>query len=173
MDSFDNAQIGVQSLDTGQRSILVRGGSHAYYAPTGHLIYVRAGALMAAPFDLERLAVTGPTVPVLQGVQSDEGAGEAHFAFSQTGSLVYLPGRNTSRRATLLLIDRNGKVLPLKASSSSINRGFRPTAGASRSLVAPRTTSSGCTDWSVAPSRGRLWSPATTGSQSGRRMVNV
>ncbi len=74
MDSFDNALIGAQSLDTGQRSILVRGGSHAYYAPTGHVIYVRAGSLLAAPFDLERLALTGPPVPVLKGVQSDEGA---------------------------------------------------------------------------------------------------
>ena len=30
----------------------VQGGADARYLPTGHLLYVRRGALMAAPFDL-------------------------------------------------------------------------------------------------------------------------
>ena len=46
-------------LETGERKVLIQGGSDARYVPTGHIVYVRAGALMAAPFDLDRQEVTG------------------------------------------------------------------------------------------------------------------
>jgi hypothetical protein len=38
-------------LQTGTRVVLVRGGSHAHYVPSGHLIYTAAGT-RAVPFDL-------------------------------------------------------------------------------------------------------------------------
>src|SRR5207248_3723235 len=36
---MDAAQVAVLDLQTGARKVLVRGGSHAYYVPSGHLIY--------------------------------------------------------------------------------------------------------------------------------------
>jgi len=36
---IDNAQVAVLDLRTGTQKILVRGGSHAHYAPSGHLVY--------------------------------------------------------------------------------------------------------------------------------------
>jgi hypothetical protein len=48
---WDDAQIVVQALDSGQRSVLVRGGTAGQYVPTGHLLYVRQGTLFAMPFD--------------------------------------------------------------------------------------------------------------------------
>ncbi|HKV82507.1 MAG TPA: protein kinase, partial [Candidatus Sulfotelmatobacter sp.] len=45
--SFDDAQIGVQSLETGEQRVLVKGGTDAKYVSSGHLIYAHAGGLLA------------------------------------------------------------------------------------------------------------------------------
>jgi hypothetical protein len=39
-------------MQTGTRTVLVRGGSHAHYVPSGHLVDATAGTLRAVPFDL-------------------------------------------------------------------------------------------------------------------------
>jgi len=62
------------------------------YVPTGHIVFVRGSTLSAVPFDLERLEVTGNEVPVVAGIQSDPTIGAAAYAFSNDGTLIYLPG---------------------------------------------------------------------------------
>ena len=66
--SIENAQIAVLDLQTGTSKVLIRGGSHAHYVPTGHLVYGVAGTLRAVAFDLGRLEVVGTPAPVLEGV---------------------------------------------------------------------------------------------------------
>jgi hypothetical protein len=89
---WDQAQIVVQSLETGERRVLVDGGADARYVPTGHLAYVVAGTLLAVPFDLERLEVLGGPVPVVEGVRPASVRGAAQFSLSDNGSLVFLTG---------------------------------------------------------------------------------
>ena len=73
----ENAQIAVLDLETGAQTVLVRGGSNPRYSPTGHLVYGAGGTLRAVGFDLDRLAVTTNTLPVLDGViTKGSGAGE-------------------------------------------------------------------------------------------------
>ncbi len=67
--SWDQAQIVLQSLATGERIALVDGGHDARYAPTGHLVYGLNGVLLAVPFDLATREVTGGAVSLVQGVQ--------------------------------------------------------------------------------------------------------
>lgn len=55
----------VLDLRTGRQRILVRGGSHAHYVATGHLVYGAGGTLRAVAFDLARLEVVGTPVPVV------------------------------------------------------------------------------------------------------------
>ena len=43
----------------GRRKVVQRGGYHGRYLPSGHLVYIHDGTLFAAPFDLDRLEVTG------------------------------------------------------------------------------------------------------------------
>ena len=86
-----SAQIAALDLRTNTQTVLVRGGSHAHYVPTGHLLYVAGGVLRAVPFDAARLAVTGTSVPVLDQVTTTQ-MGSLHLAFSPNGTLVYLPG---------------------------------------------------------------------------------
>src|SRR5262245_26227673 len=97
---WDDTQIVVRSLETGQQTVLVTGGADARYVSTGHLVYVRVGALMAVPFDRVRLVVTGGATGVIDGVMqaADRNLSymantlAAHFTTSDTGALVYLTG---------------------------------------------------------------------------------
>jgi serine/threonine-protein kinase len=119
-DRWNKAQIVVQSLKSGERKVLIEGGSDARYIATGHLIYAVSGALLAAPFDVKRLAVTGGPVPVVEGIQSaGNNTGTSQFSISGDGSLVYIQGdaSDAGPKRTLALMDRNGspKTLGLQS----------------------------------------------------------
>ena len=112
VSNWDAAQIVVQSMETGERHVAVQGGIFGRYAPTGHIIYVRAGTLMAVPFDLNRLQTTGTPTPIVDGVmQSTEGA--AQFGISNLGWLVYIPGGIQRVERTLVWVNRKGVGKPL------------------------------------------------------------
>ena len=115
-DPWDKAEIVVQSLKTGERKTLVEGGSDARFVPTGHLVYALGGTLFAVPFDVAKLAVTTGPVPVVEGVRRaiGVGIGSAHFAFSNSGSLVYVPGPAYGGQQDLFLFDRKGGAEALK-----------------------------------------------------------
>jgi serine/threonine-protein kinase len=80
----------VAVIDLGTREITnLAQGVLARYLPPGYLIYGTArGQLMAAPFDADAGVVTGPTLPVVEGIRSG-GSGESEFSLSWTGSVVY------------------------------------------------------------------------------------
>jgi len=120
---WDRADIVTQSVKSGERKVLVHGGSSVRYVPTGHLVYALGGTLFAVRFDAKKLRVEGGPVPILEGVlrasQPQNFSGAAQFSFSNTGSLIYFPGPAGGTGATglppqtLALADRNGKVQPL------------------------------------------------------------
>ncbi len=102
--SFDDAEIAIASLDTGERQTLVRHGSCGRYLPTGHLVYLRGGALMAIAFDAERLATRGSAIPVVDQVMTQP-TGAGHFAFARTGLLLYLTGEAQDVRRRLVWLN--------------------------------------------------------------------
>ncbi|HYV30534.1 MAG TPA: protein kinase, partial [Candidatus Binatia bacterium] len=114
--SFDDARIGVQSLETGERRTLLEGGTYARYVPSGHLVYARAGGLVAVPFDLKRVAVTGPPVSILEDVSMHPTSGVAEFSSSDSGSLAYVAGGTRGDERTRLWVDRKGAAQALPAS---------------------------------------------------------
>jgi Tol biopolymer transport system component len=111
---WDKAAIVAQSLKSSERKTLVTGGSEARYVPSGHLVYALSGIVLAAPFDLHRMALTAAAVPVVEGVRRSINAstGIAHFAISETGALVFRPGPASidAGQFTLGLIDRAGSI---------------------------------------------------------------
>lgn len=115
--SWDQARLVVQSLDTGERKVLVEGGRDARYVSTGHLLYAQRGTLLAVPFDLDRLDVIAGPVAVVEDVR-DAGVqtGAAQLSVSTDGTLVYVPGAagGTPER-TLVWVDRQGREEPLAA----------------------------------------------------------
>ena len=111
---WDAAQIVVEQLATGERTVVVEGGSDARYLPTGHLVYALGDTLLAVPFDVDRLEVTGGSVPLVQGVARAGFTGAANFGISETGSLVYLGGGAAGGGArSLVWVDRDGREEPL------------------------------------------------------------
>jgi len=64
------------------------------------------GTLMAVPFDLARLEITGNPVPILEGVRHDS-QGPIDYALSDEGTLAYVSGQTTSVRR-LVWVDRQG-----------------------------------------------------------------
>ena len=117
IDSFDEASIAVLSLETGERRILVQGGSNPHYVSSGHLVYARAGAIVAVPFDVTELEVTGPPVTVLEGVAMNPVAGNAELSLSSTGHLLYAPGGAFIPPNRVVWVDRNGETAPLTQST--------------------------------------------------------
>ena len=109
--TWDEGRIVVASLSTGERTVLLEGGSDARFVPTGHLIYALGDALFAVAFDPDRRAVSGRSVPVLQGLmRSSAGSlasGTANYDVANNGMLVYMEGRSFTPR-TLVWRDRNG-----------------------------------------------------------------
>ena len=118
---WSEAQIVVQSLDTGERRLVIEGGTDAHYLPTGHLVYALAGNLLAVPFDLDRLEVIGGPVPLVENVRHADLTGGANFDISHDGMLVYLPGVGNATR-TLVWVERDGHEEPIAAEPRDYNR---------------------------------------------------
>ena len=92
-DNPDDSQIAALRLDSGQREILIQGGTFGRYATTGHLVYHRDGAIRAVGFNPAALTVTGMPTAVAEGILGsppDTLTGVAQFAFSATGTLAYV-----------------------------------------------------------------------------------
>jgi len=111
----DQVQIAVYRFETGERRVLIKDGTYPIYVPTGHIVYIREGQMMAVPFDLRKLEITGSPVPIAETVR-ESGFGAAQFALSDLGSLAYVPGLAGSPSGnTLVWVDRNGEFQPLEA----------------------------------------------------------
>jgi serine/threonine-protein kinase len=111
--SYDEAHIGVLSLESGEKKILIEGGSSARYSPSGHLIYAREGKLFAVPFDAGRLEVTGDPFPVADGVFMSANTGMAAYSISSDGHLLYAAGPIEQGTRVLVWVDRQGQPVPL------------------------------------------------------------
>ena len=108
-----DGNIDVQSLETGERKTVQQAGIYGRYLPTGHLVYISNQTLFAAPFDLGRLEVSGPSAPIVEDVQTSPLYWSAQFDFSQTGTLVYLTGGGTASEVSIFWMDPEGKTEPL------------------------------------------------------------
>ena len=106
----DEGVIVAQSLQTGERQIVLEGGTDGRYLSTGHLIFVRENTLFAVAFDPVRLSVVGSPVPVIEAVRMDSNG--TSLSVAESGTLVHVPlGTGASER--LVWVDRDGEASPL------------------------------------------------------------
>jgi len=114
-DPWENAQIVVQSLTSGERKVIEEAGTDARYLPTGHIIYEHGGNLLAVPFNTATLE-SGTPVPVVEGIAGSFGfrSGVAQFSVAN-GSLIYVPASAQvgGTESALAFVDRNGQRKPL------------------------------------------------------------
>jgi serine/threonine protein kinase/Tol biopolymer transport system component len=107
----------VASLDSSDRQPLPGIESPARYAPTGHILFHRGTALMAQPFDLGGLRLTGEPFQVAAGAALQNQTQLAAASASSTGSLAYLTAQDTDTE--LRWFDRSGTDLGLAAPRGS------------------------------------------------------
>jgi len=109
------SRIDAVTLGSGERRLVVENGYAPVALSSGHLLFQRDGATLVAPFDLERLTVTGPAVPLVDAVRPDSLTANnyplAELAVSRSGTLAYVPDADTA--AALVLVGRDGASQPL------------------------------------------------------------
>jgi len=118
---FDEATVATLSLKTGKIKRLFTGGSFARYLPTGHLVYMLDQKLMAVAFDLDRLEVVGTPVKLLESVTYNVYFGSPQLAFSNSGTLVYLPQNMGPANVRLAWLDRSGKASLISKELGSVS----------------------------------------------------
>ena len=131
-------QAAVVSLRTGERRIVVEDAAYPRYLPTGHLVFTRGGSLLAAPFSLRRLEVSGLAVPVLDDLVTNRNfTNAAHIALSSEGTLVYASRGQLLR--TLVWVDRRGAEEPLPFSPGHyIETALSPDGGRLAAIAVER-----------------------------------
>ena len=153
-----NLQIGagvkelrVGSLDTKETKAIARLDSRAEYAPSGHLLFVRRGALFAQPFEARTGGLRGEPVRLADGVHYFFGPAHAAFSVSQTGVLAYQAAAPLSR---LAWIDRSGKEIG-QLGQPAVLHGFRILGTGARVAAAVEDRQTGTSDvWIFETDRG-------------------
>lgn len=87
---------------------------------SGYLIYLRAGTLLAQPFDLARRRITAEPKAIARRVPSFGFTGAADFSVSRRGVLAY---QSYVNRSQFIWVDRTGKRLSA-ASPAGLNADY-------------------------------------------------
>lgn len=119
MQSYDDGSIAVLDLETREYRVVLDGGMNPRFGPTGHLVYARDGAIFAVPFDLDALEVRGTPTKVVSGVATSSLSGNAEFAFSSNGTLVFVAGTSWGKDFRIVAVDRHGRMEPLVESAGA------------------------------------------------------
>jgi eukaryotic-like serine/threonine-protein kinase len=110
--------VGVLDARTGKHTALVR-GAVGRYAASGHLVYVTGdGLMMAAPFDVDRLRITGDAYPIAQNVTVGV-LSSGDVVMSAAGTLLYAAGRSSRGELEMVWVARNGRATPVDSSFTS------------------------------------------------------
>jgi eukaryotic-like serine/threonine-protein kinase len=102
---------------TRKHSMLVR-AQMGVYAASGHLVYVTIeGTMMAVPFDLDRLAISGDAVVIAEGVSvPGANARGVTVSISGQGLMAYIAGDRANVQRELVWVSRDGTAIPVDTS---------------------------------------------------------
>ncbi|HXI01707.1 MAG TPA: protein kinase [Candidatus Saccharimonadales bacterium] len=107
-----SADVALLDLSSGKYRTLIKNAHDAVYSDTGHILFMRDDNLWAAPFDLDKLDVSGAGRVVRQNLQAMTfPAMNAPYAIDAEGSAVFLPAAKVAvREDALVWVDRKGGV---------------------------------------------------------------
>ncbi len=119
-ESDRKLRLALLRLDTNEWHVLLQDAADARYIPTGHIVLVRQGTLMAVRFDLARMEVIGQPIPLVENViqafanNDSFNTGAGQFGISDTGSLIYAAGGLVpDRKNSLVWVDQKGIEQPV------------------------------------------------------------
>jgi eukaryotic-like serine/threonine-protein kinase len=132
-------------LKTGALTRLLPDVLKAWYLPNGYLLYVRTDlTAMVAPFDLDKLTITGPATTVLDGsVVHATFRTVPLLSLSRNGSLIYARGTGGSGTSELVRVDRQGEATRIDTSWSGTFNSFALSGDGRRLAVGNGTTGGG------------------------------
>ena len=114
--------IALLRMDTREWHVLLQDAADAKYVPTGHLVFMRQGKLMAVQFNPDRMEVIGQPVPlvgnVMQAFSTSSGynTGAGQFGISGAGALIYVAGSIIpDLKNSLVWVDQRGAEQPVTA----------------------------------------------------------
>jgi Tol biopolymer transport system component len=117
----------------------------AWYLPNGYLLYVRTDfTAMVAPFDLDKLTITGPATAVLDGsIVHATFRTVPLLAVSRNGTLVYAAGTGGSGAGELVRVDRRGVATRIDTTWSGPFNSFAMSPDGRRMAVGTGSTGGG------------------------------
>ena len=125
--NWDEAHVTVRPLDGGDSVVLVRGGYHARYVRSGHVLYIHKGTLFAMPFDLASLAASGDPAPIVEHVSATPLNGSAEYSVSDNGTLVHLEATLRHAQSPLRWLEASGRLTTLRPQATEWQRpSFSP-----------------------------------------------
>jgi len=110
---LDSARLEVLALETRERTTVIEKARFGRYAASGHILFMRHETLWAAPFDPDRLEVTGTPQVVMEDVAYSFGFASGAYAVSENGTLAYIKASVLNVERQLVWVDRNGNEQPL------------------------------------------------------------
>ena len=113
----DNSYIEVLSLSSGRRKVVQRGAYYGRYVD-GHLLFTRNSTVIAVPFDVGKLKVTGSETALPMDVETVVADGWSAYAVSHDGTLVYR--QDVLKNIDLVFSDENGNEAPALDSTARI-----------------------------------------------------
>jgi Tol biopolymer transport system component len=161
--------------DASDVKLVTRVHSKMIYVPTGHVLFVEDGALMAQAFDIASRSLQGEPVSVADGIGFFKPLGNAAFDISDTGVLAYQGVADTFR---LVWYDRRGTATETGWEAQNFG-GVRFSPDAQRFAIDVTNPRTGMSDvWIYDVARGaptRLTTDGYAGSpvwsSDGRRVV--
>jgi Tol biopolymer transport system component len=116
----EDHRLKVASLDSGETRDLVGAVSNVAFASPGYLLFVRAGSLLAQPFDVKHLRLAGEPVVIGNSI-AETGVANHEFKFSasQNGVIAFA---SVNPNSQLVWLDRNGRRLG--SVGDPVRRGF-------------------------------------------------
>jgi serine/threonine-protein kinase len=108
--SDSGGQVAIADLSSGNHRLVGLRAFAAWYATSGHLVYVtESGALMAVPFDARRERIAGDPEIVAEGFVTAAGI---DLDLSADGTLMYFASAEATHPDEILWLNRDGSEIP-------------------------------------------------------------
>ena len=140
----ENIGVYVGSIDSGDKTQILRSRTNAVYASSGHLLFDQAGALMVQPFDVSSGELSGQASAFGDRVLAAPAPGYLALSIGADGTMAYWNGQAATTE--LLWFDRSGRPLG-KVGASKPYQSPALSPGGGSLLITEQ----------ISPSRAELW----------------
>ena len=105
---LEKTSVRLCAVDGSMDRVLIPNAFTATYVPSGHVLFVRDGNLMAVIFDKEQNQLSGSPTPILKNVYVNAPTGYGGYSVSDNGILVYARESEVEPVYAFSWIDRDG-----------------------------------------------------------------